>query len=190
MDRWAKDKCPTCTNCGVSHYEDTELAVANTKKAKYRVVDNILTKDTDSDWLPYYVLQNLSEHIYTIDQKLAHDVGLSLRGRLIDKIAWSLVLRNLIVSSKRKRKRELYVLDAGYDVESPEDLELNAVLKTYICWLSKKWTEESAKRKYNPTLKEAARLRWPGSNAAEDEKALYKAVKEQLRRFRKSIEIE
>jgi predicted nucleic acid-binding Zn-ribbon protein len=186
VDRWEVDKCPQCPTCGVSHYVDTDEGLRPSNR-KFRTASWVAPSDIGS-WLPFYVLQKLTDGIVEIDQAIAYTVGLNLCKRPADKILWSLVIRNLIVSSVRKQRREVHILDAGYDTESLENLELDVLMRDYIKMLSDKWDADASKRKYNPSLADAANMSWPGNDSSDEERQMYKAVKEQLRRFRNSIE--
>jgi predicted nucleic acid-binding Zn-ribbon protein len=188
LDKWDVTKCPICPTCHVSHYVDSEESAIRPATRRFSSPGLSPPLSMES-WLPFYALQILSDKVPEIDQEIAFTVGMLLCKMPIDRIRWSLVIRNLVVSSDRKRHHEVYSLNAGFDAASHEDLEFDVVLRDYINMLSLKWNADASKRKYNPTLTDAANAVWPGDDSSDEEKRMYKAVREQLRVFRRSLEI-
>jgi hypothetical protein len=186
-DLWDSDKCPHCPSCFMSWYEDTNEQLHLPTRRKFRIGGPDIVPTLDDKWLPYYVLQNLTQNLKVIDQKLAHDVGLRLAGRPLETIAWQRVLRGLAVSTYRKRKKESYDVHGLLYTEDPLDVELEVLLKDAIAALEKKWATFADKRKFTPSLVQASQWVWPGVNSTKEERRLYNTIKAMLADFRKSI---
>lgn len=188
-DKWSADKSPACPNCGYSHYVESELGVKHTNRVKYRRNTMVVGVEMENQWLPYYALQMLTENIPEIDQELAHKVGLHLRGKPADKIAWKIVLRNLLIDSNRRHGRLSNTIDTGFDHASDEDVEFEVAMKDYLEWLTNKWNSLLTDKKHPTSLEEAVDIQWPLLTGDEEEIRRYKTVKSRLQSFRRLLNL-
>ena len=144
---------PTCPYCNVSHYEETAQHSRPPERQNYKVYPQA-TEAIDDRWLPYYILQNLVEDVPEIDLKAAHQVGLRLVGRELDRVPFAKILAGLEASAiKRRWSKEMSYDDEYADLSNSVEADYNLIVSERVAELRQMWNNRRSE-KYVCTLDE------------------------------------